>query len=956
MKPIPTDLTLNVDPAMAAIAALRYRKGLLASYLQAIAAAGQASLDVELVTVDWGLDRDAVTFSSSEQPLPLAVDASPNSSAANLTAAEAFSLPLISPVGERIGTFSVWQQASRRLTPREQMLLDVLVDRAAMAIATENLYRQSGATQSPEADGAEPLQSLKSAFETPFRFIFERSSDAIFIIEPQRDRILDANAKASQTLGYSRRELIDKIAISDIHPDEMPALMLFSQRVASRGQAKTDELNCLTRAGIKLPALISACTIEVDGRPCLLSHVRNNLRLGDLSDSLEQGIPSPSLPSSERKFRHIFLHASDAIFIINPTENRIVDANPAACHLLGYSYRELTEKISIADVHPDEMPELIAFGRQVMAEGIAQTGALTCLTRTGVRLPADMAACALDVDGQPHMLVHVVTVAEETQELSICESVQLARLSLAISEALVQGGSLAEILSRCTEAMVQHLDGCLARIWLLDEDEHLLELAASSGMVDSLESNVGSIPIGKLKIGKIARSRQPFLTNRLLDEPDFGERDWAEREGLTALAGYPLIVSDRLVGAIALFGRHSLTDATLQAIETIANGIALGIDRKQAETELRQSEKQLRQLAENMHQTFWMYSRGGTPLYVSPAFETVWGTPCQQWYDDPQVWHRSVHPEDRQAGDLDDWLNGDLLNGELLAGDVSISVREYRIVRPDGSIRLIRDQAFPIRNEAGEVERIAGIAEDITESRQAQREMMKALENLAEIGELAATIVHEVRNPLTTILIGLTSFQQMELSEREQIRLTLALEEAARLQRLLNEILLYAKPQSLHRELVELNTFTQEMLESLLVMPVTQERHFQLVPAPTPIVVKGDRDKLKQVFINLFTNAFEATPSGGEVRWTIEQTHAADSRALVTIQNTGEPIPPEILPNITKPFLTTKPEGNGLGLAIVKRLVESHLGELRIASSAALGGTHVTVNLPTVAEEWELDD
>ncbi|WP_051039718.1 PAS domain S-box protein [Synechococcus sp. PCC 7336] len=784
---------------------------------------------------------------------------------------------------------------------------------------------------------AQPSPVSQPEIDLPFRFIFERASDPIFIIEPQRDRILDANARASGMLGYSRRELIEKIAISDIHPDEMPELMLFSQRVASQGQAQTDELSCLTRAGLKLPALISACAIEIDGRPCLLSHVRNDARLEGLPQSSEPSQTSPAQPIADLKFQHIFQHASDAIFIVDSHSNRIVDANPTACQMLGYSRQELIEEVSISDIHPDEMPALMAFGQRVMAEGLAQTNELSCLTRSGAKLSADMAACAIDIEGQPHLLVHVSNGASQPQELSICESMQLARLSLAVSEALVQGGTLHEILSSCTEAMVQHLDGCLARIWLLNEANNMLELMASSGMANSLESNYCSIPLGKQKIGTIAQSQQPFLTNQLLDDPEFGDRDWAQREGIVALAGYPLVVSDRLVGTIALFGRQQLTDATLQAMASIANGIALGIDRKQAEAELRQSEEQLRQLAENMHQTFWMYDRDGTPLYVSPAFETIWGIPCQQWYNDPQVWQRSLYPEDRLEGGLE----------QLLNSNPNASVREYRILRPDGSTRIIRDQSFPIRSEAGEVERLAGIAEDITERKQSEQVAIEALEQLAEIGELAATIVHEVRNPLTTVLMGLASFQQMELSERAQLRLSMAMEEAERLQRLLNEILLYAKPQSQQQELVELNIFLQEMLEPLQVIPAARDRHFEWVLSPEPVLVRGDRDKLKQVFINLVTNAFEATPVGGEVHWTIEPRPAED-KVCVAVYNTGDPIPADVLPEITKPFLTTKPEGNGLGLAIVKRLVANHGGELEIVSSKALGGTRVAVTLPTV--------
>jgi len=110
-----------------------------------------------------------------------------------------------------------------------------------------------------------------------------------------------------------------------------------------------------------------------------------------------------------------------------------------------------------------------------------------------------------------------------------------------------------------------------------------------------------------------------------------------------------------------------------------------------------------------------------------------------------------------------------------------------------------------------------------------------------------------------------------------------------------------------------------------------------------PVLVQGDRDKLKQVFINLVSNACEASPAQEPVTCIIQPPQR--NQVSVTIHNRGEPIPPELLPQLTRPFFTTKPSGNGLGLAITKHIVEAHQGELTITSSAEQG-TQVTVTLP----------
>jgi len=274
---------------------------------------------------------------------------------------------------------------------------------------------------------------------------------------------------------------------------------------------------------------------------------------------------------------------------------------------------------------------------------------------------------------------------------------------------------------------------------------------------------------------------------------------------------------------------------------------------------------------------------------------------------------------------------------------------EYRIVRPDRSTRVIRDRAFPIIDESGKVYRIAGIAEDITDRQQEQQRTIEAMERLSEIGELATTIVHEVRNPLTTVLMGLNFFQRMDLSENARKRLLLALEEAERLKRLLNEILLYAKHEIIQPVLIDLNELTLNVVENIASTQEAINKQICFEPLSEPLLIAGDRDKLKQVLINLLQNACEAVTEGENVSVNFSLLASSDQICL-QVHNGGAPIPVDLLPSLTKPFMTTKPSGNGLGLAIVKKIVEAHGGKLEIASSA-IAGTIVKVLLPTDTEK-----
>src|SRR5205807_9369697 len=133
-------------------------------------------------------------------------------------------------------------------------------------------------------------------------------------------------------------------------------------------------------------------------------------------------------------------------------------------------------------------------------------------------------------------------------------------------------------------------------------------------------------------------------------------------------------------------------------------------ERKQAEEALRKSEEQFRQLSENIREVFWMSTPDfSSILYISPAYESVWGRTCESLYRAPRSFIDAIHPEDRARV-------VDVIERERQQGFET----QYRVVRPDGSIRWIRDRGFPIKDESGRFYRVAGIAEDVTARKQAE--------------------------------------------------------------------------------------------------------------------------------------------------------------------------------------------------------------------------------------------
>ncbi|WP_204139594.1 PAS domain-containing sensor histidine kinase [Halomicronema sp. CCY15110] len=243
-------------------------------------------------------------------------------------------------------------------------------------------------------------------------------------------------------------------------------------------------------------------------------------------------------------------------------------------------------------------------------------------------------------------------------------------------------------------------------------------------------------------------------------------------------------------------------------------------------------------------------------------------------------------------------------------------------------------------------QREQALSAEVAHYREAVRSLRQQLaeqRHLAAVGTLAASIVHEIRNPLTTLGLWLDYCQRQDLPEPAQQRLALAVEDGDRLQRLLDQILLYAKPQTLHRQAVDLNQLVAETLESLRHTPAARNRQLEFWPSRTPITITADPDKLKQVLINLVTNACEAVSDGDRVHISVV-SRGSDRRCL-QVHNGGRPIHPKQLAKLTEPFFTTKATGTGLGLAIVQQIINAHAGSLKI-ESAATAGTTVTVTLP----------
>jgi PAS domain S-box-containing protein len=364
--------------------------------------------------------------------------------------------------------------------------------------------------------------------------------------------------------------------------------------------------------------------------------------------------------------------------------------------------------------------------------------------------------------------------------------------------------------------------------------------------------------------------------------------------------------------------------------------------RKQSEEALLESETQFRQVVENIDEVFWiMDAAKNGMIYVSPAYAEIWGRSCESLRADQRTWLESVHPEDRERV------------GRTRAAKYTVGNYDeiFRITRPDGTVRWIHSRAFPVHGKTGEVERVVGISEDITEYRTLEEQFRQA-QKMEAIGTLAGGIAHDFNNILAAIN-GYTELARMTLRENPNVRefLDAVLKASSRAAALIRQILMFSRQQPLERQPIRLHSIVAESIALLrATLPATIE--FDTTLATDVPTVLADATQIHQILMNLGTNAWHAMKEHpGRLQIKLEKcmvdavyasTHPqlrVGVYARISVSDTGSGMDQASLQRIFEPFFTTKPigEGTGLGLAVVHGIMDSHDGVITVYSQPGEG-------------------
>ncbi|WP_338753740.1 PAS domain S-box protein [Bacillus sp. FJAT-52991] len=344
-----------------------------------------------------------------------------------------------------------------------------------------------------------------------------------------------------------------------------------------------------------------------------------------------------------------------------------------------------------------------------------------------------------------------------------------------------------------------------------------------------------------------------------------------------------------------------------------------------------EQEKLLHNISDNINEIVGLYDiQMGKYLYISPSYERVWGSDLQELYKDSNAIFDTIYAEDIHKARVFFQTPCD-----------SAKELEYRIVTNSGEVKWMRTKMTPVKDNDGTVIRHLSISQDISTLKETEQ-LIKKSDKLGVVGQLAAGIAHEIRNPLTAV----KGFLQLLNQETKTKYADIILTELERIEFIMNEFLMLAKP---HEEMkMEEKSVTDVLKEVITFMsPEAILNQVEIITEFTdkPLMVICEEKQLKQVFINLIKNAIEAISSGGQI--VVRTMIKSNGFICIEVEDNGVGISKERVERLGEPFYSSKEKGTGLGLMVSFKIIENHNGTVEISSEEG-HGTTVKILLPIV--------
>jgi two-component system sensor histidine kinase/response regulator len=726
--------------------------------------------------------------------------------------------------------------------------------------------------------------------------IVESSDDAI--IRACRGIICTWNPGAEKMLGYSASEAIGKPLTIIVPPDRFDEITRIGESVWAGCPLSHFETVRTTKDGRRIDVLLNVSPIR-DAAGNVVAAA------GILRDISAQRCTNQAMRDSAQRFQALFERSVDCIYV-HDFEGNLLDANPATLQLLGY------ERKDIPSLNFDSL--LDESGRE-----------------RAIRELREFERSGLHKEGQEFRVrCKDASFVDLEIQVTAIPFAGTTRAILGVARNITQRKREQQALRESEQRFRTMADGCPTPIWVSDCEggNRFVNRTFNEFFGTTYEQVEG------------ARWR-PLLHPD--DEKRYVEGLWA---ALRDRAPYEAEVRVRRADGEWRWLACSSAPRWTTTGEFLGH-VGLGLDiteRKQAEEALRVSEERFRQLAENIREVFWMTNPTGTEiLYVSPGYEQLHLRKCEDVYRNPMVWLEDIVPEDREEALA-------IFQRQMHGEDIE---SEFRIRTHYGEEKWVRSRAFPVRDGAGEIVRVVGIAEDITERKQAEISVRQA-KDAAEAASRSKSgfltnMSHEIRTPMNGV-IGMTGLLlETELTARQRKYAEIVRSSGEALLTVINDILDFSKVES-HKLDLEIAPFNlRGVLEDAtqLLRVKAQKKGLQLtylIDPTTPLWLRGDAGRLKQILLNLGANAVKFTAQGQiTIRAAAQRDESPSVVIRFDVENNGIGIPAHRQGDIFSAFTrgdgstTRKFGGMGLGLSICRQLVELLGGEIGVESEPGKG-------------------
>jgi len=552
---------------------------------------------------------------------------------------------------------------------------------------------------------------------------------------------------------------------------------------------------------------------------------------------------------------------------------------------------------------------------------------------------------------------------------------------LEVSKAISSGFYLGDVLRLIVTVTANLMDSKICSLWILDEKDQRLKLKATQSMSEEYLKE-RSLAMGEGIVGYVASHNRPVAILDVLKDPLYKEKELARREGLVSMLSVPMCIKNRVVGVINCYTSypHPFSKMEEEMLTTVATQAAICIDNSGL-METLDIDEILKLVLEGVTKNIG-FDRAR--LYLVNEKKNILECKMAVGVDEDRIKgvvlsldkHDSVVARsifERKPFVIPEAQNDPRVNPlmkekfnlhslvviPLFAKDKALGAIAADHVEAGRSItKQTLESVMTFAQQAGLAIHNAFMYQELkTFSQQMEEKIQQTTadlrkteaqlirsEKLAALGQLAAGIAHEIRNPLTSINILIHSLRDKPSDEeRHQEDLRVIEEEIHRINEIVDQFLRFAKPAPpLLQEADVLSLFEETLL--LLKPQIEKQRIFveKEFPALPPTVL--DREQMKQVILNLLLNALQAMPGGGRLRLSAQVLE--DNRWIqLSIQDTGVGIPPEDMNKLFDPFFSTKEGGVGLGLSIAHRILDQHRGKIQ-AQSTPGRGTLFTLWLP----------